>query len=127
MIQWFINLSTKAKVVTAIAFVVFGYIVYLSASKAYYKYQYFLEQEKQVLVLEQKYEELLQSKQILQVEFDQLERQKQATEIIYKKSEQQLKTKQDETDNVLGAVNLYSDKQLDSTIRSYKHIKRTKN
>lgn len=124
---WFLGLSKRNKVTVVLTVVALLIIFYFGIKTYYYKNQLLKEQAKQIEALQLEKEGYLQQVDLLQIEYDLLEQQKQTVIVKTIEVENQLKDTKDETNNVPGVVNLFTNKQLDSTIRSYKHIQRTKN
>ena len=62
----------------------------------------------------------------LEKEYDSLQKVKQEKIIEYITLKSDLEKQQDETDSIVNSVYTLDERQLDSTIRSHKHIKRTK-
>lgn len=126
MKNWFLSLSKQYKIIAVFVVLVFGLILYFGIRTAYYKNQLYKERAKQIEALQVEKEGLSQRVELLEIENDFLENAKQT--VIYKtvEIETKLKHAKDETNNVPGSVGLFSDRELDSTIRTHKHFKRAK-
>ena len=62
-----------------------------------------------------------------EIKYDSLEKVKQKEIIKYISLKNDLNKQEDETDSIVNSVYSLDEQQLDSTIRAYKHIERSKN